>query len=201
MQGWIVVHQIRQRARPKVASDRDERIFRAARALFAARGFDDTAISDVATAAGVAVGTVYLRHATKADLLRDVLERVAGDFVAVMSAPDIHDRPWPDRLAPLFTALIVEAARQPDLAALMSLSRYLPPPSSDNLIKTWIAEFITRGQDAGAFRRLSAPRAAALAFGMVEGGMSHMMISGDNPHEIAAMLADAAERWMLVASR
>lgn len=186
----------RQRARPKVASDRDERILSAARSLFAERGFEDTAMSDVATAAGVAVGTIYLRYATKTDLLRAVLERIAGDFVAVMSAPDIHARAWDQRLEPLFEALILAASQQPDLAALMSLNRYLPPPSSENMIKTWIADFIRRGQEAGAFRPLPPSRAAALAFGMVEGGMSHMMTSNDDPREIAAMLADAAERWM-----
>ena len=66
-------------------------------------------MADVAAEAGLAVGTVYLRHKTKTDLLESVLEQVARDFVAVMSSPAIHVTPWTNRLQPLFAAIIKEA--------------------------------------------------------------------------------------------
>lgn len=187
----------RQRARPRPAADRDQRLLAAARVLFAEKGFEATTIAHVASRAGVAVGTVYLRHQTKTHLLAGVLEQVAMDFVAVMSEPAIHDRPWSERLRPLFAALIAEALRQPDLPALMTLTRHLPQQTGENIIRSWIADFVTQGQAAGAFRPMPTDPAAAIAFGMVQGGMDRAIHAPAEAEKIAAMLADAAERWVL----
>lgn len=185
------------RARPQNANDRDRRVLMAARALFASQGFERTSIADVAKAADVAVGTVYLRFATKSDLLAGVLKSVKDRFVEVMSAPDIHHRPWRERMRPLFEALLSEAALQPDLPALMSLTPHLPVQGGPDCIQAWIETFMTEGQAAGAFRTMPTATAAAIAFGMVEGAMQDMLRSRGSVSATAAVLADAAERWMI----
>ena len=56
------------------------RIARAARDLFAQRGYQATTMSQIAASAGVAVQTVHFVFHTKADLLREVVDRaVRGD--------------------------------------------------------------------------------------------------------------------------
>ena len=67
---------------------RRERILKAAGVLFAAHGYRKTSVEDIAGAAGVAKGTVYLYFSNKAELLlhvialqkRQYLERLAPAF-------------------------------------------------------------------------------------------------------------------------
>ena len=66
------------------------------------------------------------------------------------------------------------------------------------MIRSWIAAFIREGQAAGAFRAMPAEQAAAIAFGMVEGGMSRAFVRPAEADAIAAMLAEAVERWVLI---
>lgn len=71
-----------------------ERLLVAARALFAERGFDDTSLRDVAAAADVAVGTVFVHFVDKADLLHaalfDDLERTLDAALVVPPGPLLH---------------------------------------------------------------------------------------------------------------
>src|SRR5947208_966939 len=60
-------------ARPR-AGDKRERILRAAVKVFAKSGFYATRVSDVARAAGVADGTIYLYFKSKDELLVSLFE-------------------------------------------------------------------------------------------------------------------------------
>src|SRR5687767_15884118 len=66
---------------PKTA-DKRETILRAAIDTFAARGFFNSQVADVARAAGVAAGTVYLYFRGKDDLLVSLFERTMRDAIA-----------------------------------------------------------------------------------------------------------------------
>ncbi|MGL6208756.1 MAG: TetR/AcrR family transcriptional regulator, partial [Paracoccaceae bacterium] len=66
---------------------RADRIIAAGKARFASDGFEKTRLSDVARDAGVAVGTIYLRHPGKTELLVAVLSSVEQGFVAAMEDP------------------------------------------------------------------------------------------------------------------
>src|SRR5215510_8087496 len=57
-------------------------ILRAAIDVFAERGFFNAQVADVARAAGVAAGTVYLYFRSKDDLLVSIFERTMRDTVA-----------------------------------------------------------------------------------------------------------------------
>jgi AcrR family transcriptional regulator len=85
--------------------DKRQAILRAARELFAANGYDDTTIAEIARAAGVAVGTVYLYFANKHDILVDVCLVLNAQIAQVIQSPAI--RALPLRQVP---RAIIEAA-------------------------------------------------------------------------------------------
>src|SRR5438067_6163293 len=64
------------------AAPKRELILRAATDVFASRGFFNAQVADVARAAGVAAGTVYLYFRSKDDLLVSIFERTMRDALA-----------------------------------------------------------------------------------------------------------------------
>lgn len=71
--------------RGSTPSDRDV-IVAAARTEFARRGYDATTIRDVATAAGVRMGTLYRRVESKQELLREILSSYSGQLGVAFEA-------------------------------------------------------------------------------------------------------------------
>ncbi len=83
------VNPVGLRAARKV--ENEERILRAAHALFVRHGYQATTLTTVADAARVAHRTVYVRFGTKAALLKRVIDRaVAGDLAPI----DVVSREW-----------------------------------------------------------------------------------------------------------
>jgi AcrR family transcriptional regulator len=125
-------------------AETEARLVHAATALFVERGYAATTLADVASLAGVASRTVYVRFATKADLLR----RCVGVAIAGDAAPvALADRPWMDeamtapslderirlmaaasadlmdRAGPLLEVAQQAAATEPDIAAAAQAGR------------------------------------------------------------------------------
>ena len=70
-------------AAPKIdRSDKRDAILRAAIDTFAARGLFNAQVADVARAAGVAAGTVYLYFRGKDDLLISIFEKTMKEAIA-----------------------------------------------------------------------------------------------------------------------
>src|SRR3954469_8308561 len=67
--------------RPAVA-DKREAILRAATQVFARNGYFNSKVADIARAAGVADGTVYLYFKSKEEILRSVFARSVGDAIS-----------------------------------------------------------------------------------------------------------------------
>ena len=63
-------------------ADKRDAILRAAIETFAARGFFNAQVADVARGAGVAAGTVYLYFRGKDDLLISIFERTMKEAIA-----------------------------------------------------------------------------------------------------------------------
>src|SRR5919106_6825526 len=69
--------------KPQVAVvDKRDAILRAATEVFARHGFFQAQVADVARAAGVAAGTVYLYFRGKDDLLVSIFERTMTEAIA-----------------------------------------------------------------------------------------------------------------------
>jgi AcrR family transcriptional regulator len=69
--------------------DKRQAILHAARELFASQGYEDTTIAEIAQAARVAVGTVYLYFENKHDILVDVCLTLNSDIAQVLQSPAI----------------------------------------------------------------------------------------------------------------
>src|SRR5919204_4998491 len=84
----------KSRAEPAMPGPKRDAILRAAIDVFAERGYFNAQVADVARAAGVAAGTVYLYFKSKDDLLVSIFERsmresltAAREAVADLSDP------------------------------------------------------------------------------------------------------------------
>jgi len=75
--------------------DKREAILRAATSVFAEKGFFNSKVADIAKAAGVADGTVYLYFKNKDDVLHSIFDRAMDEFItdgrrelATLSTPE-----------------------------------------------------------------------------------------------------------------
>lgn len=68
-----------------------ERILSAARGVFEQRGFSDTRMSDVASAAAVSHGTVYVYFDSKEALLTEIIDGVLEEAAAYLRTPELAD--------------------------------------------------------------------------------------------------------------
>jgi AcrR family transcriptional regulator len=95
--------------------DKRERIKRAARKLFGRKGFEATTTREIAAAADIGAGTLFLYAGTKEDLLvlifREEIGRVVADAFATMPS-----RPLLDQMLHLFGAMIALHERDRGLA-------------------------------------------------------------------------------------
>lgn len=64
-------------------------ILHAARELFASQGYEETTVAEIARAAGVAVGTVYLYFENKHDILVDVCLVLNEEIAEVILSPAV----------------------------------------------------------------------------------------------------------------
>src|SRR6187455_1948497 len=87
----------RRRSEAQPTPKRDA-ILRAAIDVFADRGFFNAQVADVARAAGVAAGTVYLYFRSKDDLLVSIFERSMRDALAEVRSADATPGDPSDRL-------------------------------------------------------------------------------------------------------
>ncbi len=73
---------IKEKADPRRSSeDKRAAILRAAIKVFARKGYFSSKVADVAAAAGIADGTVYLYFKNKEDLLHSIFDRAMAEFI------------------------------------------------------------------------------------------------------------------------
>lgn len=59
---------------------RREKVLSAALRIFSDKGFQNTSVKDITTAAGISTGTFYIHYRDKQELFEDVLERMYAEF-------------------------------------------------------------------------------------------------------------------------
>ncbi|MGH3118132.1 MAG: TetR/AcrR family transcriptional regulator C-terminal domain-containing protein [Gaiellales bacterium] len=156
---------------PDRAESRRAAILRAAIEVFARRGYFGAQVADIARAAGVAAGTVYLYFKSKDDLLvsifdktmkeareegRAALQGIADPVERLRRIARLHlDRLGRDRdLAVVFQVELRQSTKFMERFSASDLRDYL------GIIRDTIA----KGQESGAFRKGISPTLAAKTF-------------------------------------
>lgn len=153
------------------AVDKRDAILRAATEVFARNGFFQSQVADVARAAGVAAGTVYLYFRGKDDLLVSIFERTMSEAIAEGRSALRGLRDPRERLARIARLHMERLGRDRELAVVFQVelrqsTKFMERFSSSYLrdYLGMIRETIADGQEAGVFRRDVNPTTAAKMF-------------------------------------
>jgi TetR/AcrR family fatty acid metabolism transcriptional regulator len=164
-------------ARARRGGDKRERILRAAVKVFARSGFFAARVSEVAKAAGVADGTIYLYFKSKDELLVSLFEDRVERLLAFMREELPKQGTAPEKLRRVIELQLGLLEGERDLAEVITiilrqstklLKEYAAPKFTAYLDA--IARVVADGQEAGDFRRDVSPHLVARAtFGALDG--------------------------------
>jgi TetR/AcrR family transcriptional regulator, fatty acid metabolism regulator protein len=175
----------RRRSDPAVLPKRDA-ILRAAIDVFAERGFFNAQVADVARAAGVASGTVYLYFRSKDDLLIQVFERTMREAFAEARAAAAGVADPAERLR-LFARLhLTRLGRDRNLAVVFQVELRQSVKFMERLSSTLLRDYLgyirsafADGQAAGVFRADFNPTTVAkMFFGALDEMATNWILSG-----------------------
>src|ERR1700722_6187751 len=160
-------------------------ILRAAIDVFAERGYFNAQVADVARAAGVAAGTVYLYFKSKDDLLVSIFERSMRDGLADgrRAVADLDD-PC-ERLRRLAHGHLARLGRDRNLAIVFQVELRQSTKFMERFSSTLLRDYlgliraaIADGQRAGLFRNdIKATVAAKMFFGALDEMATNWILS------------------------
>jgi TetR/AcrR family transcriptional regulator, fatty acid metabolism regulator protein len=156
--------------------DKRDAILRAATQVFARRGFFQSQVADIARAAGVAAGTVYLYFRSKDDLLVSIFERTMKETLAAGEAAIASVADPRERLRSIARLHLQRMGSDRDLAVVFQVELRQSTKFMERFSSTYLREYlgiirdtIAAGQASGAFRKDFNPTVAAKAvFGALD---------------------------------
>ena len=178
-----------RRSRPAVTRvekiDKRDALLRAPSEPYAAGGFFNAQVADVARTAGVAAGTVYLYFRGKDDLLISIFEKTMKEAIAAGRESIARHT---DPLAQLRTIArlhLDRMSRDRDLAVVFQVELRQSTKFMERFSATHLREYlgiirdvIARGQSIGIFRKnLNPTLAAKLLFGMLDEMATNWILS------------------------
>lgn len=152
-------------ARDAKGGDKRDRILKGAIRVFARKGFYATRVSEIAKAAGVADGTIYLYFKNKDDVLVSIFELYLGKLIEVVQAEVEATDEVEDRIRRIVEVQLGLLEGQRDLAEVVTvnlrqssrlLKQYAAPRFAQYL--ETIAGVIADGQKRGVLRDDLNPR-------------------------------------------
>jgi TetR/AcrR family fatty acid metabolism transcriptional regulator len=175
-----------RKARPDTPpGPKRDAILRAAIDVFAGRGYFNAQVADVARAAGVAAGTVYLYFRSKDDLLISIFERGMRDALAEARAV-VADRDDPrERLRRFARLHLARLGRDRNLAVVFQVELRQSTKFMERFSSTLLRDYlglirsaIADGQRGGIFRTDIKPTVAAKAlFGALDEMATNWILS------------------------
>ena len=152
-------------------ADKRDAILRAAIETFAARGFFNAQVADVARGAGVAAGTVYLYFRGKDDLLISIFERTMKEAIAE-GRESVDSKASPlERLREIAALHLGRLGRDRNLAIVFQIELRQSTKFMERFSATHLREYlglirdvIAEGQAKGMFRKQINPTVAAKVF-------------------------------------
>src|SRR3982751_5206791 len=153
-------------------------ILRAAIDVFAERGFFNAQVADVARAAGVAAGTVYLYFRSKDDLLVSIFEKTMREAIEDGRATVAPLRDPIEKLGAIARVHLDRMGRDRSLAVVFQVELRQSTKFMERFSSTLLREYlgviraiVVEGQKSGAFRKELNPTLVAKLF---FGGLDEM---------------------------
>ena len=194
---------------PSEKSDKRERILRAAVKVFARKGFYASRVSEIAKAAGVADGTIYLYFKSKDELLTSLFEDRITRLLDILRREIAKLSTAPDRVRRVIELQLGLLEGERDLAEVITVNLR----QSSRLLKQYattrfteyldlMASVVAEGQRAGEIREDVAPRIMARAiFGALDGIAMTWALGNAEPGGLkraASQLADVLIAGLVV---
>ena len=193
-------HSVPAKTATAAAVSKRERILRAAIDTFAENGYFNAKVSDIAKAAGVADGTIYLYFDGKEDLLVNVFREHTRNYLQSLQAQLRNVKRPEDRIRLAIRHHLEALGRDRSLAVVsqvelrhslkfMSLLSHNEVGDYLNMIRT----VVEQGQSEGVFRRNLHPQLVAKSvFGILDEMVTSWILSEKdyNPADHADAIAD-----------
>ena len=165
--------------------DKRDALLRAAIETFAARGFFNAQVADVARTAGVAAGTVYLYFRGKDDLLISIFERTMREAIAAGRESIAGLRDPVAQLRAIARLHLDRMSRDRNLAVVFQVELRQSTKFMERFSATHVREYlgiirdvIAQGQAEGTFRPdLNPTLASKLLFGMLDEMATNWILS------------------------
>jgi TetR/AcrR family transcriptional regulator, fatty acid metabolism regulator protein len=177
-----------------------ERILRAAVDVFAEHGYFNAKVAQIAKAAGVADGTIYLYFDGKEDVLMTIFREHTRSYLRTLEQDMANINRAEDRLRVAVRHHLQTLGRDRALAvvsqvelrhSLKFLSLFSQQEVRDYL--NVIRKIVEHGQEEGAFRRNVHPQLAAKAiFGVLDEMVTSWMLS-EKDYDLAAQSEQVAD--------
>jgi TetR/AcrR family fatty acid metabolism transcriptional regulator len=166
-------------------ADKRDAILRAAIETFAARGFFAAQVADVARAAGVAAGTVYLYFRGKDDLLISIFDRAMKAAIAEGRASVAAETDPVEQLRAIARVHLDRLGRDRSLAVVFQVELRQSTKFMERFSTTHLREYlgiirdaIAEGQRLGVFRiEINPTLAAKLFFGALDEMATNWILS------------------------
>ena len=179
-----------------------ERILRAAVDVFARNGYFNAKVSEIAKAAGVADGTIYLYFDGKEDLLVTIFREHTRNYLQSLERELANVRQPEDRIRVAIRHHLETLGRDRALAVVSQVELRHSLKFMSLLSQQEVADYlniirkiIESGQQEGVFRRTVHPQLVAKAvFGVLDEMVTSWMLSekeynlGDSAEQVADLL-------------
>jgi AcrR family transcriptional regulator len=197
---------LRSRRETKPPEERRRDILDAALHLFATQGFNETSVQDIAAAAGMATGTVYLYFPSKEHVLQGLHDRFRdeNDDTVTATAVDAVDRAargedidYRDTIDAILDALAAHFKQNPELVLVCTRYRpelmdpdHAPGPQHLGIVGRALAAGVELGRI-----HTSDPEMTAYLFDAALSYNLHMHITYGDPPDMDRLIAAAKEMF------
>jgi TetR/AcrR family fatty acid metabolism transcriptional regulator len=193
---------------PMTAAEKRDAILKAATQVFARRGFFQAQVADVARAAGIAAGTVYLYFRSKDELLVSIFERTMRETLAEGEATIGEVKDPQERLRRIARLHLERMGRDRDLAVVFQVELRQSTKFMERFSSTYLRDYLgiirdtfAEGQRIGAFRPDFNPTIAAKAlFGALD-EMATNWILTQRSYPLASQADDVIDLFLNGVSR
>ena len=191
-------------AKKRGGPDKRDRILKAAVKVFAKNGFYATRVSEIAKAASVADGTIYLYFKNKDDVLITIFEDGIQQLLTILREVAASDEPFDQRIKRIIELQLGLLEGERDLAEVITVNLR----QSSTLLKQYaaplfmeyidvIAGLIREGQKQGAFRKDVNSRVAARSlFGALDGILLTWALGEADPSSLRKAASHCASLFL-----